>query len=61
MIGQAVAGHPVARRDGPRYSNRKVKCSTSRYRERDDGRPPLRPTITAIDIAVHTPPLNPSR
>jgi len=43
-----------------RYSNRNVKCSTSRYHARDDGRPALSTNIVAIDIAVHTPPLHPA-
>jgi hypothetical protein len=43
-----------------RYSNRNVKCTTSRYHARDDGRP-TRPTgIVAIDITVHTPQPNPA-
>jgi len=46
---------PVRR---PRYSNRNVKCSTSRYHARDDGRPALPTTIVAIDITVRTPPIN---
>jgi hypothetical protein len=43
-----------------RYSNRNVKCPTSRYHARDDGRPPRSTGIIAIDIAVHTPPLHPT-
>ena len=43
-----------------RYSNRNVKCTTSRYHARDDGRPALSTTIVAINIAVHTPPLHPA-
>ena len=49
-------GDPAARR--PRYSNRNVKCSTSRYHARDDGRPALPTTIVTIDITVRTPPIN---
>jgi Insertion element 4 transposase N-terminal/Transposase DDE domain len=45
----------------PRYSARKVKCATSRYLNRDDARPSPPTTITAIDIAIHTPPVNPRR
>ena len=41
-----------------RYSARKVKCATSRYLNRDDGRPAASTTVTAIDIPVHTPPLD---
>jgi len=40
----------------PRFSARKVKCATSRYLNRDDGRPRVVTAITAIDITVHTPP-----
>ncbi len=43
-----------------RYSNRNVKCTTSRYHARDDGRPTLSSDIIAIDIAVHTPPPHPT-
>lgn len=35
------------------YSNRNVKCSTSRYHGRDNGRPALSTDIITIDIAVH--------
>jgi hypothetical protein len=38
-----------------RYSARKVKCATSRYLNRDDGRPDTDTAITAIDIVLHTP------
>ena len=41
-----------------RYSARKVKCATSRYLNRDDGRPAASTAVTAIDIVVHTPPLD---
>ena len=44
----------------PRYSARKVKCSTSRYLNRDHTRPDTPTTITAIDITVHTPPHTPA-
>jgi hypothetical protein len=58
VIGRAVlAGLLPARR--LRYSARKVKCATSRYLNRDDARPATPATITAIDIAVHAPPLDP--
>jgi hypothetical protein len=43
-----------------RYSNRNVKCPTSRYHARDDRHPTLPTRIIAIDIAVHTPPLHPT-
>jgi Insertion element 4 transposase N-terminal/Transposase DDE domain len=56
-IGPAVLATllPARRR---RYSARKVKCGTSRYLNRDDGRPSAPTTITAIDIAVRTPPVD---
>jgi hypothetical protein len=43
-----------------RYSNRNVKCPTSRYHARDDGRPALSTSIAAIDIALHIPLLHPT-
>jgi hypothetical protein len=42
-----------------RYSARKVKCATSRYLNRNDGRPATSTPVTAIDVAMHTPPLGP--
>src|SRR5262249_36319800 len=39
-------------------SARKVKCATSRYLNRDDGRPAHPAAITAIDIAISTPPVD---
>src|SRR5262249_31296327 len=36
----------------PRYSARKVKCATSRYLNRDDGRPHTTTAITSIEITV---------
>jgi hypothetical protein len=61
-IGRAVLATLLPARR-LRYSARKVKCATSRYLNRDDGRPAAATTIAAIDIAVHTPPLDagPSR
>ena len=44
----------------PRFSARKVKSPTSRYLNRDDGRPSHATTITTIDIAIHTPALTTS-
>ena len=41
-----------------RFSARKVKCATSRYLNRDDGRSADPATSTAIDIAISTPPLD---
>jgi hypothetical protein len=55
MIGQAVLATLLPARR-LRYSNRNVKCPTSRYHARDDGRPACSTGIVAIDIAVHTPP-----
>jgi hypothetical protein len=57
VIGRAVLGTLLPDRR-PRYSARKVKCATSRYLNRDDGRPSTPTTITAIDIAIHTPPID---
>jgi Transposase DDE domain len=57
VIGRAVLATllPVRR---ARYSARKVKCASSRYLNRDDGRPAAPTPVTAIDILVHTPPLD---
>jgi hypothetical protein len=55
VIGQAVLATLLPARR-LRYSNRNIKCPTSRYHARDDGRPALSTGIVAIDIAVHTPP-----
>ena len=60
VIGRAVLATLLPARR-PRYSARKVKCATSRYLDRDDGRPRTVTAITAIDITVHTPPLDPAR
>jgi hypothetical protein len=57
VIGRAVLATLLPARR-PRYSARKVKCATSRYLNRDDGRPATPTTITAIDITVRTPPLD---
>ena len=54
VIGRAVLATLLPARR-PRYSARKVKCATSRYLNRDDGRPALPATITAIDIAITHP------
>jgi hypothetical protein len=58
VIGRAVLSTllPTRRR---RYSARKVKCATSRYLARPDGRPRTATCITAIDITLTTPPLDP--
>jgi hypothetical protein len=57
VIGRAVLATLLPARRA-RYSARKVKCATSRYLNRDDGRPAASTTVTAIDIHVHTPPLD---
>jgi hypothetical protein len=57
VIGRAVLATLLPARRA-RYSARKVKCATSRYLNRDDGRPAASTTVTAIDILVHTPPLD---
>jgi Insertion element 4 transposase N-terminal/Transposase DDE domain len=56
-IGRAVLDTLLPARR-PRYSARNVKCTTSRYHARDDGRPALPATITAIGITICTPPLD---
>ena len=54
-IGRAVlAGLLPARR--ARYSARKVKCSTSRYHVRDQGRPDLPTRITRVQVTIIAPP-----
>jgi Insertion element 4 transposase N-terminal/Transposase DDE domain len=58
-IGRAVLATLLPARR-LRYSNRNVKCTTSRYHAHDDRRPALPTNIVAIDIAVHTPPLHPT-
>jgi hypothetical protein len=57
VIGRAVLNTLLPDRR-PRYSARKVKCATSRYLNRDDSRPSTTTTITTIDIAVRTPPID---
>jgi hypothetical protein len=56
-IGRAVLATLLPARR-PRFSARKVKCATSRYLNREDGRPAHPATITAIDITINTPPLD---
>jgi len=58
VIGRAVLATLLPARRA-RFSARKVKCATARYLNRDDGRPPHPATITAIDIAISTPPPRP--
>jgi Transposase DDE domain len=54
-IGRAVLATLLPARR-PRYSARKVKCATSRYLSRDDGRPRTVTTITKIHVTICTPP-----
>jgi hypothetical protein len=56
VIGRAVLSTLLPARR-PRYSARIVKCSTSRYHERDHSRPPVPTAITAIGITMRIPPL----
>jgi hypothetical protein len=57
VIGRAVLATLLPARR-LRFSARKVNCATSRYLNRDDGRPPHPAAITAIDITISTPPLD---
>ena len=57
VIGRAVLVTLLPARR-PRYSARKVKNATSRYLNRDDGRPATSTTITAFEITLHTPPID---
>jgi hypothetical protein len=59
MIGRAVLA-PLLPTRRLRYGNRNVKCTTSRYHARDDGRPAHSTNMIAIDIAVHTLPPQPT-
>src|SRR5260370_21579120 len=58
-IGRAVLADLLPARR-PRYSARKVKCSTSRYhvrdQERDQDRPRQSVTITRVQITIRVPP-----
>jgi hypothetical protein len=56
-VGRAVLATLLPARR-PRFSARKVKCATSRYLNREDGRPAHPAAITAIDIAICTPPVD---
>ncbi len=60
VIGRAVLATLLPARR-LRYSARKVKCATSRYLNRDDGRPHAATAITSIDITMRTPPLSRGR
>jgi len=57
VIGRAVLAILLPARR-LRYSARMVKCATSRYLNRDDGRPKAATAIASIDITVRTPPLS---
>ena len=57
VIGRAVLATLLPPRRA-RYSARKVKCATSRYLARPDGRPRTATSITAIHITLTTPPLD---
>ena len=57
VIGRAVLATLLPARR-PRFSARKVQCATSRYLNRDDGRPPHPAAITATGIAISTPPVD---
>ena len=57
VIGRAVLATLLPARR-PRYSARKVKCATSRYLSRDDGRPRAATAITTISVTITTPPLD---
>ncbi len=54
-IGRAVLASLLPPRR-PRYSARKVKCATSRYLNRDDGRPQQATAIACVEITVLAPP-----
>jgi hypothetical protein len=56
VIGHAVLATLLPPRR-PRFSTRKVKCPTSRYLHREDGRPARSTTITTITLAINTPTL----
>ena len=58
VIGRAVLATLLPARR-PRFSARKVKCATSRYLARDDGRPRAVTTIAAISVTITTPPPGP--
>jgi Insertion element 4 transposase N-terminal/Transposase DDE domain len=57
VIGRAVLATLLPARRS-RYSTRKVKNPTSRYHYRDDGRPATSTRITALNITLHTPPID---
>ena len=53
-IGRAVLDSLLPARRA-RYSARKVKCATSRYLNRDDGRPQHATVITRVEITILAP------
>jgi hypothetical protein len=55
VIGRAVLSTLLPSRRA-RFSARKVKCATSRYLNRDDGRPSAPTAAAAINITVRIPP-----
>jgi hypothetical protein len=57
-IGRAVLATLLCARR-PRYSARKIKAPTSRYQARNDARPHTATAITAIDITITAPALDP--
>jgi hypothetical protein len=57
VIGRAVPATLLPARR-PRYSARKVRCATSRYLNREDGRPSHPAAITATGIAICPPPVD---
>lgn len=59
VIGRAVLNTLLPPRR-PRWSARKVKNATSRFLNRDDARPDLPTSITAIDVTLNTPDIDPS-
>jgi hypothetical protein len=54
VIGRAVLATLLPPRRA-RFSARKVKCATSRYLNRDDGRPIAVTTVTAVTITIRPP------
>jgi hypothetical protein len=57
VIGRAVLATLLPARRA-RYSARKVKNATSRYLNRDDGRPAASTRIAALQITLHIPPID---
>jgi hypothetical protein len=57
VIGRAVLATLLPARRA-RFSARRVKCATARYLNREDGRPAHPAAITAIEVAISTPPVD---